>query len=434
MRLRSTLLFVIAATAAAQAQPVDPYGAPPPAAPVPPADDPVLAEHVAQALVARAQELYDGKQYADARELANEAIAKSPTGAAAQQAKQLLASVDHALGLSAPRSPAATELPVDLTPITDPTAPTTTPIPTTPEAPSAGHAALAARVHVGLYGGVVGAMLGSLFSSDGGEQAGGAVAGGLALAGVGGWLGPRLVGRLHWSEAQIRTAGAGTVWGGVIGGLFADAVDVDGTTGRSVLVGASIGSTLLGLAGAGLAKRDKLTRGDVALMDTFAGMGAAGGLTLGMLMQPAEGEAYSVNAILGTAGGLLVGAIAAPQTNTTPRRMLRVAGLSAAGGAVPFLLYAAIHDPTSTGDERAVGALSTVGLVAGAYLGFRLTRGMDAGLDVHADTAAKDDAPPAVVGRGSDGRWTLGGLALQPLSTALAPQPGVTLSLVGGAF
>ena len=56
-----------------------------------------------------------------------------------------------------------------------------------------------------------------------------------------------------------------------------------------------------------------------------------------------------------------------------------MAGLSALGGAVPFLLYAAIHDSHSRVDERVVGLLSTGGLVGGAYLGFRITRGMDEG-------------------------------------------------------
>src|SRR6185369_3678032 len=104
-----------------------------------------------------------------------------------------------------------------------------------------------------------------------------------------------------------------------------------------------------------------------------------------------------VNSIIGAAGGVLVGVIAGPNTNTTPRRMARVAGLAALGGALPFLLYAGIYDSNESGDEQVVGFLSSAGLVCGAYLGFRLTRGMDAGLDLqegkHADD--DDDAPVA---------------------------------------
>src|SRR5262245_63565972 len=113
-------------------------------------------------------------------------------------------------------------------------------------------------------------------------------------------------------------------------------------------------------------------------------------------MQPAERDAYAVNSIVGATAGVIVGLVAAPDTNTTPRRMLRVAGLSALGGAVPFLLYAAIADSTTDSDEQLVGFLSSAGLVGGAYLGFRLTSGMDAGLDVQDGKkgTSDSDAPP----------------------------------------
>ena len=155
-----------------------------------------------------------------------------------------------------------------------------------------------------------------------------------------------------------------------------------------------------------------------------------------MLMQPAKGEAYSLNSVLGITGGVVVGYIAAPMTSTTPRRMLRVAGLAAAGGAAPFLLYAAIQSSSTTADERITGLLSTGGLLAGAWLGFWLTRGMDDGLDTLDGKPRKDpdDAPVALVGRSSSGRWGLGGLGISPLSPALAPQRGLALQLVGAAF
>ncbi len=103
--------------------------------------------------------------------------------------------------------------------------------------------------------------------------------------------------------------------------------------------------------------------------------------------------------------------------------MLRVAGLAAAGGGVPFLLYAAIHNP-SKADERVVGLLS-IGIL-GAYVGFRLTRDLDVDQDVKPGEKkdAADDAPVAVVGRSSNGRWGLGMLGVTPLSRSLAPQPG----------
>jgi hypothetical protein len=117
--------------------------------------------------------------------------------------------------------------------------------------------------------------------------------------------------------------------------------------------------------------------------------------------------------------------------------MVRVAGLAAAGGAVPFLLYAAIHKPDSKADERVTGLLSTAGLLAGAYLGFRLTSDMDVDQDVKPGpkkVEKKDDAPAAVLGRHSDGRWGLGMIGVQPLSLALAPQPGLAMPLVGASW
>jgi hypothetical protein len=74
-------------------------------------------------------------------------------------------------------------------------------------------------------------------------------------------------------------------------------------------------------------------------------------------------------------------------------------------------------------------------MVGGAWLGFRLTRGMDEGLDTSdGKRHAADDAPVALIGRSSDGRWGMGGVGFAPLSPALAPQRGMALQLVGAAF
>jgi hypothetical protein len=45
-----------------------------------------------------------------------------------------------------------------------------------------------------------------------------------------------------------------------------------------------------------------------------------------------------------------------------------------------------------------------------------------------------DDAPVALVGRSSSGRWGVGGLGISPLSPALSPQRGLALQLVGATF
>lgn len=418
---------VIASTSLVYAQPADPYGEPEPT------QDEVLNEQIAESLVQRAQELYDARVFVDAKQLAVEALVKSPKGAAGAHAKFLLAAINKQLGIPDPDAkPDTNSGKVDTTPITDPTVKPPEPVPPPPEQPSTTYVT-PARVHGALYAGLIGTTIGSFFSKD--TPAGGAIPVGVVFGVLGGLYTPRLTDRIGWNDAQVMTAGAGSTWLGIMGGLVADAVKTDGTTARQVLVGSSIGSTVGLAAGAALATRDNYTTGDLALVDTLAGIGVAGGFTIGMLMQPAESEAYSVNAVLGGAGGLVIGLIAAPNTNTTPRRMARVAGLAAAGGAVPFLLYAGIHNPDSKADERVTGLLSTVGLLGGAYLGFRLTRGMDEGLDVKPGAKKPvEDAPAALLGRHSDGRWALGMLGVQPLSKELAPQAGLSVPLLGGAF
>jgi hypothetical protein len=403
--------------------PEDPYGATGRAS-----DDPVLAEQVAQQLVARAQELFEAKILTDAKQLAVEALVRSPKGAAAEHARYLLKAINHELGIADEPEP---QPKVDTTPIEDPIKPEKPPEQPAPERWNGKR--ISATVHGAEYGGLLGATIGSFFKSS--NAAAGAIPTGLAL-GIGAGLGaPKLADTLDLNEAQIRTVGAGITWGGVIGGLFGDAVTLLHTNSRAVLVGSSIGATVGMGAGYAYSRQDQLTRGDVALVDTMAGIGTVGGLTIGMLMQPAKRDAYAVNSIVGATAGVITGIVAAPQTNTTPRRMLRVAGLSAAGGAVPFLLYAAIHDPHSTADERVTGALSTAGLLVGAYIGFRLTEHMDEGLDTP-DGKKHDvvDAPVAVIGRSSNGNWNLGGLGIQPLSPQLAPQPGAALQVFGAAF
>lgn len=412
--------------------PQDPYGA-----------DPVLNEQIAEHLVARAQQLLEARIWVDAKQLAVEALVKSPKGNAADRARHIIQVVNQQLGIKddpppTPPSevkPVTPEDPPDLTPITDPTAfdPSRHPPPNETPDVEARNRRIASVVHGALYGGILGSTIGAFIGGD--RPAAGAVPGGIALGAGAGLVAPLVVRKLDWEESQVRTAGSLSLWGGVVGGLFADAVTGAGDgspSARGVLLGASIGSTLGLVAGGAFADKRKLTRGDVALVDTLAGIGTVGGLTMGMLMQPAQPEAYAVNSIIGAAGGVVAGIIAAPNTNTTPRRMLRVAGLSAAGGAVPFLLYAGIYDSSSKADERVVGLLSTAGLLGGAYLGFRLTRGMDEGLDVHGKPA--DDAPAAAFGRNSDGSWTVGRIGLRPLSGQLSSESGLTLTVLGATF
>ncbi|MEO8844124.1 MAG: hypothetical protein ABI591_02805 [Kofleriaceae bacterium] len=460
--------MLLAAATNVYAQPVDPYAEPPATKPTPPApkptppaspmpaplpplpapnvwspppavppgaQDPLLAEQVAISLADRAQELLDSKMYLDAKQLAVEAVVKSPTGPAAERARVIIRQANAALGIvEAPPPPADVKITDDKFSDRD-----QQPVP--PPADTTTHSGkTASLVHGALFGGTVGAMIGSFFADN---EAAGAVPMGIALGAVGAFTAPMIAKKYHATESQVRTVGAGSVWGGVVGGLIggtAEGANGGTTTGSGVLVGATIGSAVGILGTVGFAQDKKLTTGDVALIDTLGGIGTVGGLTIGMLMQPAQREAYSLNSAVGAAAGVVVGFVLAPQTNTTPRRMLRVAGLSVAAGALPFLLYAGIHDKHGTWDERLTGGLSSLGLLGGAVVGFYLTRHVDEGLDVPDDDTKKadpDDAPLALVGRSSAGTWNLGGVGVAPLSTTLvtgAPQRGMAFSLVGATF
>lgn len=449
MRTGMLAALLLGATRAA----AQPAGPPPPPAPDatsadapqdPYGPDPVLGEQIAEQLVARAEELVEARLYADAKQLAVEALVKSPKGNAADRARFIIKQVNQALGIKddPPATPPSEVTPtaatVDLSPISDPTAfdPSRDLVPTQPQGePGTRDGRTAGMVHGAFYGGVLGATIGAYIGQD--HAASVAVPVGIATGTGAALLARPLVRRLAWDEAQVRTAGSLNLWGGVIGGMFGDAVTGAGAgspSGKGILLGATIGSTVGLVAGSAFAKNHKLTRGDVALVDTLAGIGTVGGLTLGMLMQPAQPEAYAVNSIVGAAGGVAIGIVAAPNTNTTPRRMLRVAGLAAAGGALPFLLYAGIYDGSTTADERIVGLLSTAGLVGGAYLGFRLTRNFEAGLDVPDGKRRADDAPAAAFARNSDGSWTVGGIGLLPPSKLAPGTRGIGFSLLSGAF
>lgn len=408
----------------------------------------MLAEQIAQSLVDRAQELFDAAFYLDAKQLAVEAIVKSPKGPAADRARYIVKIINEHLNIKDDPPPAPpSEAPVSSTPDipqvgdhVNPFEPKAEEPPPPPLPAGSGSPRTAAAIHGAVYGGTIGTMIGITANRDNPAAAGIplGIVGGLGV----GYLSIKLAEHARWDEAQVRTAGSYANWGGVIGGLFGDAVTGAGTgptdhpTAKGIMIGASIGGTVGAGIGIAVARNHTFTRGDVALDDTLSGIGAVGGLTLGMLMQPKQPEAYAVNSMLGIAAGQVIGYVAGPQTNTTPRRMARVAGLSAAGGAAPFLLYLAIYDRHSHADERVTGLLSSAGLVIGAYVGFRLTAHMDAGLDVQPGAKPPaDDAPLALAGRSSDGQWSIGGISVQPLSRELATtNPGATLTVLGATF
>ena len=146
------LTLCVSGLALAQPAPQDPY-----------APDPVMNEQIAEQLVTRAQELLDAKIYLDAKQLAVEALVKSPKGAAADRARYIIKVVNQHLNIQedpppTPPSqvtPTAPEGKVDMTPIgSTQFDPSRDPPPAaTPVAPSDGANSdrlIAATVHGGL--------------------------------------------------------------------------------------------------------------------------------------------------------------------------------------------------------------------------------------------------------------------------------------------
>jgi len=362
-----TAVATAGAATAAVAQPLDPYGdgpvdPPPPiepaADPAPPdgavADDrdPELDEAVAAALVARARELMAGEAWLDAQQLLNEAMIRSPEGAAAAEARVLLDEVNAKLGIS-------TTTPAPPTPPVEPAEPYPGlgVIDHQPEAPrDRPRAGRKFMVHAGAMGALIGGFIGDAATAD-------------------------------------------------VDPIEVDGDDVDTEDAGGIVGGALLGA-LGGLAvGAAFRKSEWMTGDDIVVIDSFAAMGLVGSLSLGALMQPEEGEAYSINAVFGLGGGALTGYLVAKRRDLSGRRMGRVDLWAATGAVIPWLIFAT-GDGTAD-DAQYAGFFSMAGMVGGAWLGFRTTRSWDG-------PARQTDAPPALVRRGSDGDWSTGAPGLRP--------------------
>ena len=89
------------------------------------------------------------------------------------------------------------------------------------------------------------------------------------------------------------------------------------------------------------------------------------------------------------------------------------------------------HDMSAASAQAMLGAIAS-GMMA--LVGMVLF-GLDDGLDT-LDGARKqaDDAPIALIGRSSSGRWAPGGLGVVPLSPALAPERGLAVPVIGATF
>lgn len=438
--LALTVALAAGGTAAAQPTPapdptVNPYGDDAPPTPAPPTtptaptanpDDVV----VGQALVARAKQLLDAGFPEDAKQLAEEAMIRVPDGDVAAQAKAIVDEANRQLGIQPPPP----------TPIQPPVPVVTPPTPTTDvgPAPEATDPVVAGRRWMGFHGALIGASLGAGlglaldYDEVRDEEGPGAAIGAAGGLGIGYFGGRWIAGRYKLNAAQAGMIGSASLVGAATGGLIADISDVGGTTPRDVGIGVAAG-TLVGAAGGVLvARNDAFSTGDVALIDSFAFYGLVGGLTVGAIMQPAKDEAYSLNSVIGGVGGWAVGALASPKIDATPRRVSRMVLGALVGGGAPWLLYAGIKDDSTHSDERTIGLISTVGLVGGAYLGYRWSRGLPREGGAKSVPDAGTVPMPALIRRDSVGAWTVG--PALPRAAAVNGHRAWLVDVVGGNF
>jgi hypothetical protein len=231
---------------------------------------------------------------------------------------------------------------------------------------------------------------------------------------------------------------AGT-WGAINLGYFGDAVTGVDSDNNDVWKFVAAGG-LLGLGGgAWYAARARPSEGDVAFTNSLGMYGLAGGLLVGVGIQPPESEAYSINAMVGSVGGITVGLLLSDAVETSRRRTLFVDLYAAAGAVAPWLLlYPLIEDGGTEDDEQAAGWLSALSLGGGAITGWLLTRHMDDRDEPESASARRGPPPPpALVRRDQDGSWSLGTPLLRPIQDPrLGPVAGFGLGadVLSGRF
>jgi hypothetical protein len=433
---------------------------------------------VARALFEQGLRLFHQHRYSEAHQLFAESIARSPDGAYARSARQMLTRCDERTAPAAPVDPYATTVdpyvapaePVD--PYASATATEAAPLdpyaasdaaeattldPYAPPAsatPGASEPAVDERREVrhtaALFGGLFGlhtsfGLIAGLGDEDvsGGElvlMLGSAVAGGAA----GYWIGEQPV-----SRAQLHTAMGGYAWGlglGLLVTSLADSPPVTdcgdcGTqvTSQDYLWTSAVGATLGLGAGVWLASRDP-SENDLALVHSVGGYGLLGGLLLGVAIHPDDERGYALTSALGASAGLATGLWLASRGDVPERRMGYM-DLAVAGGAVaPWVFYAlAGGDGGDAATLQLTGVASLATGAVGGWLGWYWTRDLGAAPGATSGAAERASAPPGLLQRGTGGSWRLSAVPPRPFVLAPAaadprPRMGLGIDLVSGAF
>jgi hypothetical protein len=468
--LIATLAFAsmpaLAQPGGADDAPADPY-APTPAAPAAPAapDGPAdadappsgldddrqreLDDEVARALYERGKTLHDGGDDLNAKQLFIESLERSARGPSAGDALGMLRIANQRLGIANldDGNPAvASTDPLDPYGTGGPGDDLLDPYGGDPALdPYAGRRdevdeARTARRRITMWSAGFGALLGLAIAgpqNDAGETRGAAFLAALAGGGIGAgaaWYAVRKR-RLTLGQGQA-VISAGT-WGAYTIALFGDAVTgVDTTTSNEGFKATAIGGAL-GLAGGALyASRVDPSEDEVAVVNSFGLYGTTAGLMVGVAMAPPETEAYSINGFIGAGAGLVLGHYLSKRLDVSRRRMLRVDLGALAGLAATWaVFYPLVADDQSDNDEQAAGLISIAAMAGGGYIGWRLTRGMDAPDKL----VVGQDVPVAgLINRRSDGTWSVGSVVPRPMENpALAPRSGafsLGADVLGGRF
>lgn len=415
-----------------------------------------IDDEVGKLLYDRGVKLYTTGDYANAKKMFVESLERSPHGPVSSQALSMVRSANERLGISdldsgVPEPGATIERPLDpygdggaevpLDPYADPK--TGEPGVIDPYAEpvdvGAGGASRAGRGAVfgfatGL-GMVSGLALGGPIDDEG-NLSGGAMAAAVGL-GLAGAAGAYWVTRSHPVSAGEGTAivSAGT-WGAVDLALFGDAITgVNETSTNAGFKFVAAGGLLGTGAGVLYAYKTDPEVADVVLENSAALWGLGSGLLLGVAISPPTGEAYSLNAAIGSAIGLTAGLIASSRIDLGVRRTLWLDAGAAVGAAAPWVvLYPLLADGDTNDDEQVAGGLSAFALLGGVIGAYWLT---------DSDTAAADqghddgELSPALLSRSFEGQWHLGAPPLLPMiNPRLSPPAGtaVGIAVAAGRF
>jgi len=405
-----------------------------------PEAEPPIEVLVASALFDRGMYLFGKGDVVNAKQLFIEALERNPDGPKSGDARSMVRTCNERLGIedrddglpghvstTPPKPPEGTDVPVD--PYTEAGRRAAVKPPANEGADK--RAWLGLTTWSGAFGLTfgLGAAGPTRETEDGSELKGAAVLAGLLGAGAG-------VGASYWlsrhyqptpgQSAAIATAGT---WGTLNLGFLGDLATGDDSDPNDVFKFMMAGGAVGIGAGVLYAIKDDPTVGDVAVINSLGSYGTATGLLLGVAASPAQDEAYSLQAMLGSLAGLTAGVLLDDHLEISRERTLWLDLGAAAGAAATWVvIYPFIADQGTNNDEQAAGLLSTLTMAGGVVTMWLLTRDLDRAPPTNTTTTTTT----SLMARDGTGDWQFGTPTLHPLPPHLGF--GAMLSVTGGTF